>query len=79
MPPSAGPLMVAICHAAVDMAVAFCILPSGAAAGSSADTAGLSNAVAIPNSPKARKICVSVSHPPRVPQARNAAAIACTS
>lgn len=63
MPPSAGPVMVAIWAAPLDSAVARCNEPCGTISGNSAAVAGLSNALAVPSAIVARKISVTVSQP----------------
>jgi hypothetical protein len=62
-PPIAGPLMVAICQAPEDSAVARCSVPAGATPGNNADNAGLSKAVAIPITINAVKISGVVNDP----------------
>ena len=63
--------MVATWAAPLDMAVARCREPVGAICGNSADSAGLSNAPAMPSTKVATKICTSFSVPAQVLHARN--------
>jgi hypothetical protein len=58
----------------VETAVPRCSIPSGATPGSKAAAAGCSNAVAAPNTTKAANISGTVSHPAKLPQAKNTAA-----
>ncbi len=54
-------------------AVALVSMPAGATAESIAAAAGRSNAAAAPKTTAAMKICVTLSQPPKLPQARKAA------
>jgi hypothetical protein len=53
--------------------VAFCNIPAGATPGSNAAAAGLSKAVAAPNTVTAAKISGTFNQPAKLPHAENAA------